>query len=579
MTRHFAATKTELGVQKSGDTKKRAKSPLFFCIFYTLAVFVLAAHRRLQMGFVLTALALVTFATWSVTLRGEFVDWDDTHLILRNPRISHFSPKIFTTFDPELYEPLVLFSYQVEHALFGFDPFFFHLDALLLHILNVLLVFFLLRFFFRAPSVSFFGALLFAVHPLHAEAIAWATARKELLFTSFFLLSLLAYLRSKKGLSLFFFLGSLLSKVTGVGLPFLLLLYELRERKNSLQNALKVLVPFFALSMIFLVVGAIGQRQSVFGLSLLNFLLLAGARVVFALEKFFLPFHLAPLYPAPPITLLSARYLLPIILIPAVFVLIFRFFRRNHTALFGGTLFLLTLGPSLLSYVQADTVMLGADRYMYLPSVGVILFLGSVILPLLEEKNLRRVLAIIVTGIILVFCVLARAQARIWATSETLFQHLIREEPELHIAWNNLGFVYLSRKEHEKALPYFLKALELEPNYPDALLNVAAVYVKRGDLDEAERSIRESIRLAPNRPLGHFNLGGIHFLREEWDEAIQKYKIVLQIDPFMTRAAIQLARSYLGKGDRASATAAYRRALEMDPTVRGTMEELDALIP
>ena len=93
MTRHFAATKTELGVQKSGDTKKRAKSPLFFCIFYTLAVFVLAAHRRLQMGFVLTALALVTFATWSVTLRGEFVDWDDTHLILRNPRISHLDRK------------------------------------------------------------------------------------------------------------------------------------------------------------------------------------------------------------------------------------------------------------------------------------------------------------------------------------------------------------------------------------------------------------------------------------------------------------------------------------------------------
>src|SRR3989344_3830138 len=396
MTRQLAATKTELGVQKSGIKRRAGFRPAFLRTSSILPlVLPIPSDRRFRTGIFLTALIALTFATWSVTLRGEFVDWDDTHLILRNPRISHFSPKIFTTFDPELYEPLALFSYQVEHALFGFDPLFFHLDALLLHTLNVLLVFFFLRFFFRAPSASFFGALLFAVHPLHAEAIAWASARRELLFTSFFLLSLLAYLYSRKGLSLFSFLASLLSKVTGGGLPFLFLLYELRERKTSLKNALIPLTPFFALSVIFLIVGAIGQRNSVFGLSLFDFLLLAGARVLFELEKFFLSLHLAPLYPAPPITLLSARYLLPIILIPAVFALSFRFFRKNHTALFGGALFLLTLGPSLLSYVQADTVMLGADRYMYLPSVGVILFLGATIQPLLERKNLRRALAII----------------------------------------------------------------------------------------------------------------------------------------------------------------------------------------
>lgn len=543
----------------------------------------LASNHRFRTGLLLTALIALTFATWSITLRGEFVDFDDTHLILRNPRISHFSPQIFTTFDPELYEPLALFTYQVEHALFGFNPFFFHLDNLLLHTFNAVLVFFLLQSFFklpdRSPWLPFFGALLFAIHPLHAEAIAWASARRELLFTSFFLLSLLSYVRFRKWLSVFFFLLSLLSKVTGVGLPLLLLLYELRERKISLKNALVDLAPHFSLSVIFLVVAAIGQRHSVFGLGLFDFLLLAGARILFALEKFFLPFHLAPLYPAPPITLLSARYLLPIILIPGAVVLTFHFFRRNQAALFGGALFLLTLSPSLLSYVQADTVMLGADRYMYLPSVGVILLLGSILIPLLEKKNIQKIFAVALTGIVFVFCILARAQAGVWATSETLFQHLIQEEPELHIAWNNLGFVYLSRKEHEKALPFFLQALELEPNYPDALLNVAAVYAKRGDLEEAERHIRESIRLAPNRPLGHFNLGGIHFLRGEFDAAIQKYKIVLQIDPFMTRAAIQLARSYLRKGDTAEAISAYRLVLSMDPTVRGTIAELDALIP
>ena len=548
-------------------------------------------HTRALVPFIL--LIALTFATWSVVLRGEFVNWDDTHLILQNPRISHFSPKIFTTFDPELYIPLTLLTFQIEHALFGFDPFFFHLDNLFLHTLNVLLLFALLRSFFpprtgSPPWIAFVGALLFAVHPLHTESIAWISARKDLLSTFFFLLAFLTFRHSGArdrertvvwlSLSLFLFLLALLSKVTAAVLPLVLLFDLLRQQRFSSWKTLFPLLPFFLLSTVFIMVAAVGQQHSVFGLSFSELFLLAGARVIFALQKFFLPLHLLPLYPAPSITLSSARYFLPLILLPGATFLTMRFLRQNRVALLGGLLFLLPLLPSLLSYVQADTVTLGADRYLYLPSIGLIVFLCGLTMPFLQKKTLRIVLAAGVMGILLVFSVLSHRYARTWGTSERLFQHLLQEYPDLHIAWNNLGFVYFSRKENDRAFPYFLRALELRPNYPDAHLNVAAVYARRGELTEAEEHIREAVALAPNRPLPHYNLGGIHFLRGEWDEAIIQYKIVLQLDPFFTRAAVQLAKTYLRSGDEEQARESYRRAIVIDPAVRGAHTELNSLL-
>src|SRR3989344_2802932 len=155
---------------------------------------------RIRLEHIATAIVVLCVAVYGFHLSNEFVLLDDGILIFRNPFVAQLTPwslkMIFTTYDPELYVPLTLFTYQIEHLLFGFTPFFFHLDNLLLHIANALLVLTITyRISHNNLALAAFVAILFAIHPLHTEAVLWASARKDTLAALFFLLSMDAFLR------------------------------------------------------------------------------------------------------------------------------------------------------------------------------------------------------------------------------------------------------------------------------------------------------------------------------------------------------------------------------------------------
>ena len=145
------------------------------------------------------AIALAALLVYGASLWNGYVDWDDLQLMMANPLIRTFSPRIFISFDPELYVPLTQLSFQIEYALFGFTAFFFHLDALLLHILNAVLLCQFVFLITKQRWLAFFATLIFVMHPLNVEAVAWVSARKELLLATFFLLTLISYEKGAKG--------------------------------------------------------------------------------------------------------------------------------------------------------------------------------------------------------------------------------------------------------------------------------------------------------------------------------------------------------------------------------------------
>src|SRR3989338_4884726 len=180
-------------------------------------------------------------------LHNGFVSIDDGLLITKNAAVQSLNPRtlwhIFTSYDPELYIPLTLFTYQMEWALAGAQPILFHLTNILLHIGSGIFLFLLLRRIFSVEIIAFFGALIFLLHPLHTEAVALAAARKDVLSAFFFLGSLYFYERSRQEKkevfpwwSFAFFLLALLSKVTVVLLPILLILLDWR-RGDILRGA------------------------------------------------------------------------------------------------------------------------------------------------------------------------------------------------------------------------------------------------------------------------------------------------------------------------------------------------------
>ena len=213
----------------------------------------LSYHRPMRRAFPFLIIACAALITYAPSLRNGFVIWDDDTLITGNPLVQSFSPVTvkgaFTSYDPELYVPLTIVSYQVEHSIVGNEPLLYHIDNLLLHIITSCLVFLLLQLLGIDWIIALLGGLLFAVHPINSEAVSWMSARKDLLAGVFGLASLVLYLKyqknsyvtlslSKREWSFAFFLLALLSKASAITLPLVMLLIDWFQQKKTLRESL-----------------------------------------------------------------------------------------------------------------------------------------------------------------------------------------------------------------------------------------------------------------------------------------------------------------------------------------------------
>ncbi|NOS68019.1 MAG: phospholipid carrier-dependent glycosyltransferase, partial [Candidatus Peribacteraceae bacterium] len=223
-------------------------------------------ERALFIAGIVVLLAII----YGRSLFNDFVFWDDPDLILDNPFIRGLTPQnvvhAFSTYDPDLYVPLTTVSYQVNYVLGGLQPFIYHLTNLLLHAGSSILVGWIALRLSGKKSIALVTALLFAVHPVNVETVAWVSARKDVLSGFFFLLSLGSFLRWRTDddrrwyvLALASFLFGLLSKVSILGLPFLLLLSDWHASRKFTKNSLLSSLPFFLLSIVFGYVAVFGK--------------------------------------------------------------------------------------------------------------------------------------------------------------------------------------------------------------------------------------------------------------------------------------------------------------------------------
>ncbi len=556
---------------------------------------------------------VLLIAIYGRSLGNEFVFWDDPLLVIDNP-ISHgLSLKnildAFSHYDPNLYVPLTFLSFQVNYSLASLHPFLYHLTNLILHAGSALLVGWVMLQLTGRKFDAAFVAFLFAVHPINVEAVAWVSARKDVLSAFFFHLSLAAYLRSRRGdaprwywLGVAAFLLGLLSKVSILMLPFILLLVDWYRTKAVTKVSLMRTAPFFLLSIVFGVVAVFGKLAGT--RTLFEKFLVGMQAVPFTLRHLVWPFEYSVIYPftGEP-SFLRPDLLLPLAGVIAVCVLTVLLRRRFPSVFLGWWWFLLLLAPSFLTTEKGQDLVpelyLTSDRYAYLAAIGMFLIAARFLCLFgRRSERLPHVFAIVV---LVPLFVLAFLQSLVWRNTETLLQHALARHPESSIAHNNLGVFYDAHgnadaafREYEDAVrpsthsippvqglrplraerqgrPERSRVATSSPQASagggtgDAWFNYGMALAKRKDVPGAVAALRKAVELRPRYAIAHQNLGALLLDAGEIQSSVDHLLIAQSLDPRNVTIYLNLGMALEKGSDVIDAKRAYERALQLEP--------------
>jgi len=527
-------------------------------------------------------LAILVAIPYSSSLDNNFVNWDDSVYVIDNPLIKELSwqniKKIFCSCLAGNYHPLVLISYSIEYFFFKLDPFIYHLTNLSLHILNCLLVFWVILLISSSISISFLTALFFGIHPLHVESVAWVSERKDVLSTLFFLATLISYWYSKINnkrylyhLSILLFLLALLSKPMVITLPLVILLLEYHHgTKFNLSDK----IPFFMLSIIFGVITIFSQYSAkamayISSLTVLDNLLIALRNIVFYLSRFFIPHRLCAFYPYPEkIGILSADFYTSLILLLVITLVLYHSKRYTNKVIFGFLFFLLTIFPVLKLFPIGSAV--AADRYMYIPSIGLTYMAGfafqrAYVSKIHFDRVKKWCLVIMLLVIYMVFSNMTWKMSNTWQDSETLWQNVLKNYPQSVKAHTNLALAYIEKGSLDKAVNQCKKALAINPHYVRARNVLGIAYDKKGMVDEAIVVYRKALSINPHDKETLANLGLAYIEKGEFDKAIVECKKALAINPDCVVAHNNLGIAYTKRGMLDEALVEFKEVLRVNP--------------
>ena len=536
----------------------------------------------------------VTFLVYNALLWNKFVAWDDTFLIAANTAIRGLTftnvKTAFTTFDPELYVPLTIVSYMIDYAIGGLNPVVYHMHNLLLHTLSALLVCWLTLRLSRCRWLALAVGLLFAVHPLNTEAVAWARGRKDVLSSFFFLASLISYHYGMHGklrephsssqaewsfarstlylFSLGLFLLGLLSKVSVISLPIVLVLIDMKEGRLISKKTLMEKAPFFVVALVFGIVALLGKSGIPKTFSLVERSLMAAKGTSFALTKLLLPLHLSAVYPYHrSITVVSPDFFIPLIVVTVFVVLTLIAWKRLKEAAFGMSFFLVALVPSFFNFYRNFDVFFASDRYAYLPSIGLLYAAATVSVWIAARCKLPArgpVIALVIGGITLPYAALARQQANIWRNSETLFTHVLSIYPDATAASVNLGVVLRESDRVDEALAVFRQGLRMRPTV-SLRINLAMTLLRLKKVDEATVEIGDVLKEDPRNAEAYAALASILGESGKSGEAIRAYRKAMELNPYYTAVYNNLGVLLMEAKDFTGAEQQFRHALSLQP--------------
>jgi tetratricopeptide (TPR) repeat protein len=525
-------------------------------------------------------LLLVTAAVHLPSLRGEFTNFDDDVYVTENPDVrraqiaSILDPRHYTASD---WTPLVLLTHVVEHSGFGLNPLPYHATNWLLHIATTGLAYGLYRAVGVGLIPALLGGLLFGIHPLQVENVAWVASRKTLLAGLFGVGSVLLALRGRLGWAFVAFLAAALSKGTAVVVPLWIaaafLLGFASRRPGRSELAWLALFGLVAALRAGLSAGAqaeVVERTAVAGLD--GRLALMGPVLATQLRQLVLPLDLSPIYLWPGLSFWDVRVWLGWGVVGAVTGSVLFLARREaHVALFGafagiGLLPTLNLWPA--PFIQAD-------RYLHLSLFGAAILLVRAVQPL---GHLR---AWAPAACVLAWCAVLGVpisidQTRIWRTSETLWQEVIGRNPEFDDAYTNLGQHYLREGDRARARPALERALELRPEHFAARFNLALLHVHEGRGDQAETELRALVEAHPDSAPAHGLLGRVLAHRDP-DTALRHLDRALTLDPHLAAARVGRAHLHARAGRWEQAATDYRQLLADGESAPGVLNDLAAV--
>lgn len=485
-------------------------------------------------------IAGLIFAFYFQTFHFEFVNWDDQVNVYENENVVNFDVKgIFTDHVIGNYNPLSNFTLAVEYLIVKERPGLYHFNNVLLHVICSLLVYLLLKRLGMSFFASFLAALLFGIHPMRVESVAWITERKDVLFGMFYLLSILLYIsyyKTKKAvyfiLSLFVFVLSLLSKIQAVALPFSLLLIDYWfERKLTFKSVLEK-APFFLLSLITGLIGIyflreegsleVGNIMPVF-----QRLFIGSYSFVVYIIKSVVPFQTSAIYTFPAeLSIVHYFSMLPAL---AVIVVAVVYLKTKRFITFGILFFTLNI-IFVLQVVGAGQGFI-ADRFTYMPYFGLFLIYAVLFEKLIEKFQKQRVL---LNSVLVIYLLLISIQTinqiKIWQNSETLWTDVIKKQPNNALAYNNMAYYYSQQNQPEKALVNYNVAIELQPQKAQAYNNRGKIYFDRSEFEKALNDYNSSLSLEPEYSDALANRGAVYGATKQYEKAIEDLTKAMKID-------------------------------------------------
>jgi len=539
-------------------------------------------------AFGLCVVFLLPWIVFGHALRQGFAAIDDSFLIVNNPIVHGLDAKrvwlAFTTFDPELFIPASLLTFQLNWVLGGGSALPFHLTNILLQSVNAVLVGALLFSWTKRRTLSLAAALLFAVHPLHTEAVVWAAGRKDLLSTLFLLTAYLGFRRFQETrrafpwiLSLLSFLLALLSKALAVTLPVILFLDVLLLRKERpLKTACIALIPFAALSMAFLWIASLGKERILASSTLFETFVMAQKSSVFYLQKFLFPTGLTVIYPYQgAISLQLPTFFVPLLINIVLLSIAVWQWRRRPMVSFGVLFYFVTLAPTFFNFHKGDFLFFAVDRYAYIPSIGLLLVLLTLGAELFDRVRVPHVIRWSLLSLaILALGILSIRQTKIWDTPDTLFGRAIALYPESVSARIAMGSVLRERNQ----LPEAFEVLHDGARFSDhPALNVEAgmVYSASGQVEDAREQFRMALKKNPFLAPAEYYLGFLDAHDGNEDGAIEWYRKAIEHDPSYVTVRVHLSELLMKRKDFSGAEEQLQEALKWNPV---SIEALEAMV-
>jgi protein O-mannosyl-transferase len=523
-----------------------------------------ASSRYLPLALLL--IALLTVAVYWPVLHNGFIDYDDNEYVTANQMVRQgltLKGALWSlgAFHAGNWHPLTWLSHMLDIELFDLNPTGHHAVSLLIHVANALLICLGLQRLTGSTVRSALVALLFALHPLHVESVAWVAERKDVLSTFFWLLTLAAYLRYVKkpaaprylAVLALFALG-LMSKQMLVTLPLVLILLDywpLQRSSGRLSRTLVEKIPLFLMSGGAALVAILAQDsggaldRGGAGTLALNF-----GNGLLSLVKYLWhtvwPVDLALFYPLDPSAVTPWKVAGALVMLAGISAVALRTRKTHPYLLFGWLWYLITLLP-VLGFIRVGAQAM-ADRYTYLPLTGIFLALvwGGAELAR-RWKNGIPVAAGVAAVVLAALSTQTVTQIRYWQSSYQLYDHALKAVPDNWLAHNNMGILLAQQNRYADAIGHFEQSLRIYPGQAEGFLNLGNAHQAVGNNPQAVEFFRQAVRLAPDNPDGHFRLGYGLLIAGNPDSAYQEYLQLQRLDPSRAGALLDSIRMSVRK--------------------------------